>query len=97
MIRDHMAHFFMIKSGSKFRDQLAHFFIDIHIHVCSNFFSYLSFMQTCFRVYTKLSMFQKLVWNSSNSFFLNIPMLGKFLLYRYTPPYFLLHGDVHEK
>ena len=31
MIHDHMAHFFMIKSGSKFRDQLAHFFIDIHI------------------------------------------------------------------
>ena len=30
MIHDHMAHFFMIKSGSKFRDQLAHFFIDIH-------------------------------------------------------------------
>jgi len=31
MIHDHMAHFFMIKSGSKFRDQLAHFFIDIHM------------------------------------------------------------------
>lgn len=30
MIHDHIAHFFMIKSGSKFRDQLAHFFIDIH-------------------------------------------------------------------
>ena len=33
MIHDHMAHFFMIKSGSKFRDQLAHFFIDIHKEV----------------------------------------------------------------
>ena len=33
MIHDHMAHFFMIKSGSKFRDQLAHFFIDIHNNV----------------------------------------------------------------
>ena len=30
MIHDHMAHFFMIKSGSKFRDHMAHFFIDIH-------------------------------------------------------------------
>jgi len=30
MIHDHMAHFFVIKGGSKIRDQVAHFFIDIH-------------------------------------------------------------------
>ena len=31
MIHDHMAHFFVIKGGSKIRDHVAHFFIDIHI------------------------------------------------------------------
>ena len=30
MIHDHVAHFFVIKDGSKIRDQVAHFFIDIH-------------------------------------------------------------------
>lgn len=33
MIHNHMAHFFVIKGGSKIRDQVVHFFIDIHTRI----------------------------------------------------------------